>query len=332
MDLISVVMCVYNTPCEFLENAINSIVKQTYKNFEFIIVNDASTDIDTLNLLEKIKDSRITLINNKVNLGLTKSLNIGFNVCNGRYIARIDSDDISALDRLEKQLIYMKEKGFSVIGSYYSYLPYKSYSCFITENFEKQKIRMIFGNNGIVHSSAFIDRKVLKDKLIKYNENYLKSQDYGLWCEYISKGESIGICPEKLVFWRTSENQISVKNKSEQEKYSNLIRKDYINKMFSIDNKDLEYFVNNVNSFIYKNDTIEKEQVFRVLIRFIDQNKQKNPLLKKEIVRFWFLQSILRIKELHKFDFIFSKLMFWALYPQNMFYIIHSFIFERKKF
>ena len=160
MELVSVLMCVYNTKKEYLQEAIDSILNQTHRNIEFIIINDCSTLSETNILLDSYADPRIKVIKNEVNLGLTKSLIKGIDCCTARYIARMDSDDIAYVNRIEKQLAYMKKYEFGVIGSYYHFEPYRVYSTFITQNIKKQKQRMIFGNAGIVHSTAFIDKNV----------------------------------------------------------------------------------------------------------------------------------------------------------------------------
>lgn len=104
---ISVIMSVYNG-MPYLSEAVESILAQTYKNFEFIIVDDASTD-GTWQYLTDLRDSRVKLIKNKKNLGLAKSLNIALRQAQGDYIARMDADDISLPERLETQLKFMKD-------------------------------------------------------------------------------------------------------------------------------------------------------------------------------------------------------------------------------
>ena len=105
---ISVLMPVYN--CEkFLKKAIDSILNQTFDNFEYIIINDGSTD-NTLNIIKSYKDKRIKIINNSKNLGISRSLNKGIRQAKGEYIARHDSDDISDLNRFKLQLEYLGKK------------------------------------------------------------------------------------------------------------------------------------------------------------------------------------------------------------------------------
>jgi len=112
---LSVVMSVYNAE-RFLKEAIQSILTQTYKNFEFIIINDGSTD-NSLEIIKSFKDNRIKVINQK-NIGLSKSLNKGVKISNGRYIARMDADDISLPNRFELQLdFFATNKGYVLLGS-----------------------------------------------------------------------------------------------------------------------------------------------------------------------------------------------------------------------
>ncbi|MBU1085238.1 glycosyltransferase, partial [Patescibacteria group bacterium] len=106
---LAVLMAVFNN-AETLEEAINSILNQTYKDFQFVIVNDASTDQSNQIIAKFVKqDSRVILIENKHQLGLTKSLNKGLKVIKTKYIARMDADDISLPNRFEKQLKFLED-------------------------------------------------------------------------------------------------------------------------------------------------------------------------------------------------------------------------------
>ena len=107
---VSVVMSVFSEPRNWLKKAINSILDQTFSDFEFIIINDNPIRKENYLFLKEIqqKDSRIIIIENKENIGLTKSLNKGLSVARGTYIARMDADDISFPTRLEKQYLFME--------------------------------------------------------------------------------------------------------------------------------------------------------------------------------------------------------------------------------
>ena len=106
-DLVSVIMSNYNTPEEFLRASIESVLNQTYSNFEFIIVDDCSTD-NSLEIIKSYQDERIVVLENKENLGITKSLNRGLEIAKGEYVARMDADDISFPKRFETQVEYLK--------------------------------------------------------------------------------------------------------------------------------------------------------------------------------------------------------------------------------
>ena len=103
--LISVVLPVYNCK-EYIRDSVQSILQQTYKNFELIIVDDGSED-GTLDILNNFKDKRIRLYKNKYNRGLIYSLNKALNKSKGQFIARMDADDICELNRLQKQINYL---------------------------------------------------------------------------------------------------------------------------------------------------------------------------------------------------------------------------------
>ena len=114
---ISVVMPAYNTPVDILREAVESILNQSFSEYEFIIVDDDSTKTETISYLNSLEDTRIRIIRNEANVGATKSLNIGFKAAKGQYIARMDSDDISLPNRLEKQFVFMESHSGMFWGS-----------------------------------------------------------------------------------------------------------------------------------------------------------------------------------------------------------------------
>ena len=115
---ISVIMAVYNGE-KFLEEAIGSILKQTFLNFEFIIIDDGSEDT-SLKIIKNFKDKRISILENNKNIGLSASLNKGIKLSKGKYIARMDADDISLPERLEKQYNFMERNpNIGIVGTGY---------------------------------------------------------------------------------------------------------------------------------------------------------------------------------------------------------------------
>lgn len=220
--LISVVMPVYNTEESMLRESIESILNQTYQNFEFIIVNDASNE-DTTAVIESYKDERIRHVRNDVNMGVTKSLNRGLDLANGKYIARMDADDISLPQRFELQLQYMEaHKEVVVLGSMAQIIGEETIVFHkYTEDHEIMRIRLSFRNDGVIHPTAFL--RADKIGMLRYDETVLKGQDYEFWTRCIELGE-IRLLPKVLLHYRVHANQISTKNRTNQVQYADVTR------------------------------------------------------------------------------------------------------------
>ena len=116
--LVSILMSTYNETPKELDESINSILHQTYSNFEFLIINDNPNNCELEETLKTYVDSRIRIIRNEKNLGLVKSLNAGLKLCEGQYVARMDADDISRQSRIQDELLYLKKNHLDMIGSY----------------------------------------------------------------------------------------------------------------------------------------------------------------------------------------------------------------------
>lgn len=204
--LVSVIMAAYNEE-KFISRAIKSILNQSYGNFEFIIVNDFSKD-NTLDIIKNFKDKRIILINNKFNLGLTRSLNIGIKVAKGEYIARMDSDDISDLLRFEYQVqVLQKRPKIGVVASWYGIIDEdeKLISLHkIPKSGEYRVIDFIEKSTRFSHGSVMIRKKCL-DKVKLYCEKFLYAQDLDLWLR-LSKLCDFYIIPKFLYSHRLSPN------------------------------------------------------------------------------------------------------------------------------
>ncbi|MBN1044497.1 MULTISPECIES: glycosyltransferase [unclassified Clostridium] len=222
MKLVSVVMPVYNSEI-YLNEAIESILNQTYKNFEFIIINDGSTD----NSLEKIehymkKDSRIKLINRE-NKGLVYSLNEGINFAKGKYIARMDADDISLPERLEKQLDYMYEnRDVSILGTLVDIIGSADiYKRMYSEKYLNWQLshdnieKMFLRGYSLCHPTFFMKKSDIVKKIKGYSNQYLYAEDYDFLMRTLKTNLKINILPEKLLKYRLHENNKSIKDNSD---------------------------------------------------------------------------------------------------------------------
>jgi glycosyltransferase involved in cell wall biosynthesis len=219
--MISVIMSVLNGG-NVMRNSIESILEQTYKDFEFLIVDDGSSDEtgDILRLFAK-EDKRVKIFSNKTNIGLTKSLNFLINQANGDYLARQDSDDISDPRRFKRQLGYMNKNSLHVsttrakILNSSKKIPGLSY-------FLPPKISMKF-KNPYIHGSLIIETSLMK-KIGSYDEDFYFAQDYKLFSDILKYKYKIGTLNECLYLLNV-ENNLSTNFKKQQANYAKAVRK-----------------------------------------------------------------------------------------------------------
>ena len=215
---VSVVMATYNTEISMLREAVESILNQTFHDFEFLIVDDGSTN-DSGDYLRSIQDKRVRIIWNVQNMGVTKSLNVGLKQAKGRYIARMDADDVSFPTRLEKQFSYMEAHQDVIVYGMRNtamdkarvILPFQ----IKTDEMAEYRVRMLFTNPGPIHPSAMIRHETLLANHILYDENLVYAQDYGLW-ETLSHYGKIHLTDDKLVNRRKHSGQISIAKRNVQ--------------------------------------------------------------------------------------------------------------------
>ncbi len=209
MIKVSVVMAVYNGET-YLREAIESILKQSEKNFEFIIVDDGSKD-GTATIIEEFKgnDMRIIALTVKHNMGLVYCLNKGISIAKGEYVARMDADDISLPHRFERQLSFMKETGISICGAWAEAINAsgdKLYTMTYPPKAEEIKLFSI-KHNPFIHSTVMIRRDVLND-VGGYSKMFKHVEDYELWTRILYKYVG-GNISEVLLKYRIHEKQIT---------------------------------------------------------------------------------------------------------------------------
>lgn len=210
---VSVLMAVYNGE-QYLREAINSILDQTFTDFEYIIVDDGSTD-RSLQIINSYQDPRIKVIRNPHNVGLTRSLNQGLDLACGEYIARMDSDDISLPERLAKQVAYMDaHPEVAVSGTW-------------AKNINSQGVvtgerKMPVGKDldhhywrpsPIIHPSAIIRRSHLDG--LRYDEQIRYAQDFDLWLR-IRATHKLSNLPEYLLLYRMHHASITFSQRDDQ--------------------------------------------------------------------------------------------------------------------
>ena len=216
---VTVLMSVYNGE-KYLNEAIDSILGQTFKDFEFLIVNDGSTD-KTGEILESYNDPRIKAINNKKNIGLTKSLNKGLKISKGEYIARMDADDVSMPERLEKELEFLEQnRNVGLVGTDYLFINEKGKVVHIVKclNGSRELKEKLLEGNQFVHGSVMLRRECI-DKVGTYREEFKFAQDYDFYLR-IAEVYDVANISEPLYKWRIDSKSISVVKKALQDKYA----------------------------------------------------------------------------------------------------------------
>ncbi len=216
---VSVLLSTYND-ASTLEASINSVLNQSYKNFEFIIVNDASSS-DTVEILNEFskKDHRITVYSNSENIGLTRSLNRGLAHCSCAFVARIDADDMWHKDKLREQLDYMYDHPeCALLGTAYEEINEFGEYCrastvpLFTDNERLTNSMVRF--NPFFHSSILVKKGVV-ESLNGYDERCKYAQDYNLWVR-VAENHDIANLPKVLAYRRITTANISVRKERQQ--------------------------------------------------------------------------------------------------------------------
>ena len=296
MPLISVIMSVYNSE-RYLKESTESVLAQSFKDFEFLIVDDCSSD-DSYQLLQEFaaNDGRIKLFKNDKNLGLTKNLNRMIKLASGKYIARMDSDDICCIERFQKQIALLeRDNSIGVCGTFINTME-KNRSEQLKEFPVKHEeiIANMFFENPIAHPTVMIRSEILKN--IFYNEDFRIMQDYEFWVQLsqITKFENI---PEALVFYRILDNSIT---KSTQKKmdYRGIFTKEIYLKQIVAFDSNIEDVDNKANlhllfAFSRSNNSLENLYACEKWLKKLQDTNNRNGKYKKEyfnplLSKYWF--------------------------------------------
>lgn len=232
---VSVLMSVYNGQ-NFLRQAVDSILGQTFADFEFIIIDDGSTDA-TPDILAGYTDSRIRRVRNPGNIGLTRSLNIGLEMARGRYVARMDADDESLPTRIEEQVAFLDANpGVAVCGTaaLVNGRP-------VSRPGEDAVIRSLLPFSPcLTHGSVMLRAAVLREHGLRYNEAFARAQDYELWYR-LSRIPGAGFANLRtpLLSYRLHTGQVSSTEGEEQSASGDAVRRAFLAHM-GIEPSDLD--------------------------------------------------------------------------------------------
>jgi glycosyltransferase involved in cell wall biosynthesis len=209
---ITILLPTYNAEA-FIKETIKSILAQTYSNWECLIIDDASTD-QTVQIIKRFKDKRIQLIEKPKNSGYTNSLNQGLQCAKGKYIARMDADDIALPQRLERQYQFMESHPEVVVcGTAYRILGTERT---VTMPLDNKSIKnQLLKQTCFAHPTVMLRKKILIDNNLKYNIEKEPAEDYDLWVRLLSFGKMANI-KEVLLEYRLHDNQVSIIRRQRQ--------------------------------------------------------------------------------------------------------------------
>ncbi len=229
--LVSFMMPVYNGE-EYIKETLDSLQAQTLSDFEVIIINDGSTD-STVDIIESYHDERFKIIHNETNLGITGSLNKGFKVARGKYIARIDCDDLCYPKRLEVQVEHMEKHPELVLcGAFRDDIldgKIKKNTQIPVYSYEVIKMGLLFGNFFFTHSTLMFRRELFQNLGLEYPE-YKCVEDYALEMNILMNAKA-DLVPEKLVAYRIYAESFSNKNMDIGIKNAKIIKENYLAQM-----------------------------------------------------------------------------------------------------
>ncbi|RLD62356.1 MAG: glycosyltransferase family 2 protein [Bacteroidetes bacterium] len=214
MTKVSIIMAAYNAE-KYITQSIESLINQTYTDFELILIDDGSTD-ETKNIINHFSDNddRIIPVFNEKNLGLTKNLNKGIALSNGEFIARMDADDISYLTRLEKQVEFLKNNpGIDLVGTASIDIDKNGMELNkrIVPETHQQIVNLLPKANPISHPTVMFRKKSFS-KVNFYNVEYKTTQDYELWFRAIGAGLKFYNLQEILLQYRMDDTYIKRKS------------------------------------------------------------------------------------------------------------------------
>ncbi|MDR1169523.1 MAG: glycosyltransferase [Prevotellaceae bacterium] len=240
---VSVVMPVYNAE-QYLRESVDSILSQTYRDFELIIIDDGSED-GSVDLVKSYDDDRIRLIRMPHNF--IDSLNAGISEARGKYIVRMDADDIMDTKRIEMQFEYMESHlDIDVCGTWASFFGTMNSKVCTLQKHADIACSMMF-NNSIVHPSAIIRSESMRKYSLSYKHEYVYAEDYKLWTDFLMHGCKLANIPYFLLNYRCGNTQVTQKHAEEMNIVAEKIKHEYqeyvLNRLSSAGD-DVAEFVN----------------------------------------------------------------------------------------
>ena len=275
MCLVSVIMSTYKEEEIFLRQAIESILNQSYKDFEYIIILDNPDNNLHIRIIKEYAnlDKRIKFYVNEKNMGLTASLNKGLGLAKGKYICRMDADDISINKRIENQKRYLEENNYDLIGGISQMIDENGKSIYSIKKVptNMDKIKKALRYNQIISHPTWFGKKEVFEKLNGYR-NMPLCEDYDFTLRAVLNGYKISNIDETVLKYRMTSSSISRSNLYEQYLFARFITKKYSkNKIADI--KEAKQYVNNHNDDRKAKRYLKANARFNIALKDIEEKR-----------------------------------------------------------
>jgi glycosyltransferase involved in cell wall biosynthesis len=280
---ISVILPAYNA-ATYLKEAIDSILSQTYVDFELLIINDGSKD-STESIILGYDDSRIKYYKHDYNLGLVKTLNEGIELSHGEFIARMDADDISLPKRFEKQVKLFEQKhDVMICGTMNQWFGARNDKLPFPKDTDGARVGLLFGCF-VSHPSVMFRRDFLLKTGLRYLPEFFPAEDYKMWVDCVKIARFYTI-QERLVLYRMHSEQIGVTHRPEQIIIANQIKRELFSLLSpQLSEIDITYFINEFQKTPIKSIYQFKEQKawIKKIIKLNQTNK--NPFFNSKYLQ-----------------------------------------------
>ena len=286
---ITVLMPVFNAE-QYLRQAIESILNQTFSDFEFLIINDGSTD-NSEQIILSYYDNRIRYVKNTENIKLIATLNKGIELSRGKYIARMDADDISKPHRLQTQFNFMEaNKAVAICGSWFETIGNKEVIVKYAEHHNDIVLKMLYQCH-FCHPTVIIRREMINTSDIKFDPKFIHAEDYDFFVR-VGKKFQLANIQEALLKYRVHSQSVSTQYKDIQEQNSIIIKRQLFNSIgVDVTTKEIDLY-RAISQYEYRSDETFIQEAKLFLEKLTKANDSSKVIevnfLRRKMGEFWF--------------------------------------------
>jgi glycosyltransferase involved in cell wall biosynthesis len=271
--MVSIILPVYNASV-YLNDCIDSILAQTFTDFELLMMDDGSTD-NSIAIAESYEDERIKVF--RCEHDFIQTLNRGLEESRGKYIARMDADDMMMPDRLERQVTLMENNPSVVVcSSTAKAFGFKEKVLGFGNGIINHVMLLLLLGNPIIHPSIMVRKDFLTRNNLRY-KHYPYAEDYKLWADVCMAGGVFNVIPTPLIKYRISESQVSNKHRVEQVRTALTIRQEILEELLARNSYKTELFSRLYDDMLEANhaNLIDADQIFGLFYQIFEQVSQK---------------------------------------------------------